>query len=143
MKHGDKVKKLSRNTSHRRALMRNMATSLFKYERIVTTVQKAKVLSSYSEKIITKAKNSIIESELILSEGKDSKEINENNSKVVIMNSKRFINRNIKDKGIIDKLFKDIALRYKTRKGGYTRIIKLGSRSSDGAERAIIELVLE
>ncbi len=118
MRHGDKVRKLSRNTSHRRALLRNLAASLFKYENIRTTIQKAKVLRPYAEKMITKAKNNTI-------------------------NAKRMINEDIKDREILKKLFEDIALRYKNRNGGYTRIYRLGNRTSDGAEMAMIELVEE
>ncbi len=118
MRHGDKVRKLSRNTSHRKALLRNLAASLFKYENIQTTVEKAKVLRPYAEKIITKAKT-------------DS------------LPSKRAVNRDIKDRTILKKLFEDIGLRYKNRNGGYTRIYKLGKRISDGTEMAMIELVEE
>jgi large subunit ribosomal protein L17 len=118
MRHGDKVKKLSKNTSHRRALLRNLAAALFKYENIQTTVQKAKALRPYAEKIITKAKSGTLP-------------------------SKRAVNRDIKDRGLLKKLFEDIALRYKNRHGGYTRIYKLGKRMSDGSEMALIELVEE
>ena len=118
MRHGDKVKKLSRNTSHRKALLRNLATSLFKYENITTTIQKAKALRPFAERIITKAKT-------------DS------------LHHKRMVSDIIKDRAILSKLFSDIALRYKNRNGGYTRIFRLGYRATDGAEMAIIELVEE
>lgn len=118
MKHGDKVKKLSRNTSHRTALYRNMATSLFRYENITTTVEKAKALRPYAEKLITKAKNNTLA-------------------------SKRIVSDSIKDRAIVTKLFSDIAKRYENRKGGYTRIYRLGYRATDGAEMALIELVAE
>jgi large subunit ribosomal protein L17 len=118
MKHGDKLKKLSRNRSHRRALFINLSTALLKYENIVTTLQKAKALRPYVEKIITKSKNNTI-------------------------HSKRLIAEDIKDRAIVTKLFNDIAQRYKNRNGGYTRIYKLGYRKSDGAETAMIELVEE
>jgi large subunit ribosomal protein L17 len=118
MKHGDKVKKLSRNTSHRTALYRNMATSLFKFENITTTIDKAKALRPYAEKLITKAKTNTLA-------------------------SKRLVSENIKDRAILTKLFNDIAKRYEKRKGGYTRIYRLGYRATDGAEMAMIELVAE
>lgn len=118
MKHGDKVKKLSRNTSHRTALYRNMATSLFRYENITTTVEKAKALRPYAEKLITKAKKNTLA-------------------------SKRIVSDSIKDRAIVTKLFNDIAKRYEKRNGGYTRIYRLGYRATDGAEMALIELVAE
>lgn len=118
MKHGDKVKKLSRTTSQRSALYRNMATSLFRYENITTTVDKAKALRPYAEKLITKAKKNT-------------------------MASKRLVSDSIKDRAIVTKLFNDIAKRYENRKGGYTRIYRLGYRATDGAEMAMIELVAE
>jgi len=118
MKHGDKVKKLSRNTSHRRALLRNLATALFKYESITTTLQKAKALRPYAEKLISK-------------------------SKIETLQSRRLVAQSIHEKDILKKLFSDIALRYKNRNGGYLRIYKLGFRKTDGTEMAIIELVEE
>jgi large subunit ribosomal protein L17 len=118
MKHGDKVKKLSRNTSHRRALLRNLAESLYKYESIKTTIDKAKTLRPYAEKIITKAKTDNL-------------------------SNRRLIAENIHDKKLQTKLFTDIAKRYANRHGGYTRIYRLGFRATDGAEMAMIELVEE
>lgn len=118
MKHGDKVKKLSRTTSHRRALLKNLATALFKYENITTTLQKAKVLRPYAEKLITKSKSDTLA-------------------------AKRMVSDVIKDRNVLNKLFTDIAKRYQNRPGGYTRIYKLGMRATDGAEMAIIELVEE
>jgi large subunit ribosomal protein L17 len=137
MRHADNKVRLSRTSSHRRALMRNLATSLYKFERIVTTAPKAKAARSYAEKIITRAKNAILESEKLIAEKKDKE------AAVVLVNAKREIGRDIRDAKVMDKIFKDIALRYKTRNGGYTRIMKLGFRQTDGAERAILELVLE
>ncbi|MFN4216593.1 MAG: 50S ribosomal protein L17 [Brevinematales bacterium] len=118
MRHGNRVKKLSRTTSHRRALVRNLATSLFKYERIITTVEKAKFIRPFAEKLITKAKTDTVA-------------------------SRRKVFETIRDEAVLNKLFVDIARRYVNRPGGYTRIIRLGYRSNDGAERAIIELVEE
>ncbi len=118
MRHGDKVKKLSRNTSHRKALLRNLATALFKYENIKTTIQKAKALRPFAERIITKAKTDDL-------------------------HHKRMVSDIIKDRAILSKLFSDIAQRYKNRNGGYTRIYRLGYRATDGTEMAIIELVEE
>jgi len=117
MRHGDSVKKLSKTYSHRKSLLRNLSTALFKYESIITTVIKAKVLRSFAEKLITKAKKGDL-------------------------HSIRLISRDIKDKKVIKKLIENIAPRYKNRNGGYTRIYRLGYRK-DGSEMAIIELVEE
>lgn len=137
MRHMDRKVRLSRTSSHRRALMRNMSLALFKYERIVTTVTKAKAVRSFAEKLVTKARNAVVLNEQLTSEKK------EKDAAIVLVNAKRAIGRDIRDTKIMDKLFKDIALRYKTRNGGYTRIIRMGQRETDGAERAILELVLE
>ncbi len=118
MRHAKKVAKLSRTSSHRKALMKNLARSLFKYESIKTTVEKAKALRPYAEKMITKAR-------------KDT------------LAARRMIAADLNDPEIVKKLMGDIALRYANRPGGYTRIYKLGMRSNDGAEMAIIELVPE
>jgi len=118
MRHGRKVKKLSRTSSHRRALMRNLALALLKYEQITTTVQKAKALRPYVEKLITKAR-------------------------VETVAQKRLVAKHIPERKVLVKLFDDIAKRYENRPGGYTRIYKLWKRSNDGAEMAIIELVPE
>ncbi len=118
MRHADRVKKLSRTTSHRKALYRNMATSLFKYENITTTVQKAKALRPYAEKLITKAKKNTLA-------------------------ARRMVSADIRDRAVMTKLFNDIAKRFQDRKGGYTRIYRLGYRATDGAEMAMIELVAE
>jgi len=95
-----------------------MVEALLKHERIRTTVAKAKEIRRVSEKIITKAK-------------------------VKNLHNIRNINRLIKDKDLLMKLFDDIAPRYENRSGGYTRVIKLGRRAGDGAEMAYLELVEE
>lgn len=118
MRHQKTVKKLSRKTAHRKSLMNNLAQALFEYESIKTTVIKAKALRSFAEKLITKSR-------------KDD------------LASKRRVMRFIKKRSIVNKLFEDIAKRYENRPGGYTRIIRLGYRSNDGTEMAIIELVPE
>ena len=114
MRHGKKVAKLSRTKSARSALFRNLAQSLFKYESITTTLTKAKAIRPYAEKIITKAKTNDL-------------------------HHKRQIMAKMYDKGIVFKLFDDIAPRFANRNGGYLRITKLGQRQTDGAEMAIID----
>jgi large subunit ribosomal protein L17 len=115
MRKRKKGRKFSRKRDQRRALLRLLASSLFIKEKIRTSEAKAKELSSFAQKFITKAKNPILASRRELS---------------------RFFS-----KKVVDKLLKDIAPRYKERKGGYVRIIKLGQRKSDSARMAIIELI--
>lgn len=110
-----KGRKLSRKTGQRKALLKILAANLFLKEKIKTTKAKAKEISGYSEKMITRAKRGDLASKRLLIQSLDKKAVN--------------------------KLFTDIAPRYKEKNGGYTRIIKLGPRKSDGAEMAIIELV--
>lgn len=116
MRHNMARRKLGRNTSHRKAMLRNMATSLFRHEKITTTVQKAKELRPFAEKLITMAKKETL-------------------------HARRQVLRQIHDKEIVKKLFDTISVRFATRPGGYTRIIKTDFRRGDNAEMAIIELV--
>ena len=116
MRHGNKGRQLSRTASHRKAMLRNMATSLFRHGRISTTTAKAKELRPYAEKLITLAKRGDL-------------------------HSKRIAARQIADREVLVSLFDDIGPRFAERPGGYTRILKLGHRKGDGAEVAMIELV--
>lgn len=116
MRHLKSGRKLGRTSEHRLALMRNLVTSLYKYERIETTLAKAKELRSPAEKLITMAKNGTL-------------------------HARRNAFKMVRDKTILKKLFDNIGPRYSTRNGGYTRIFKLGNRMGDCAPMAIIELV--
>jgi large subunit ribosomal protein L17 len=116
MRHRKKGRQLSRTASHRKAVLRNLATSLFRHERVETTQAKAKELRPYAERLITLAKRGDV-------------------------HSRRLVGRKIADREILGKLFDDIGPRYASRPGGYTRILKTGSRRGDGAEMAFIELV--
>ena len=116
MKHKNGFNPLSRTTAHRRALHRNMVTSLFKYERITTTKQKAMEVRRTAEKLITR-------------------------SKVDTFNNRRHAAKYIWDDDIVKKLFSDIGPRMKDRNGGYTRILKIGFREGDAADVTILELV--
>lgn len=118
MRHRAKHRQLSRTAKHRRALLSNLATSLFQHERITTTVAKAKELRPVAEKLITLARRGDL-------------------------HARRMVERRIRDKTISSRLFKEIGPRFATRQGGYTRIIRLGHRSGDGAETARIELLKE
>ena len=118
MRHRVAHRKLGRVTSHRLATLRSMATSLFEHERIRTTLMKAKELRPYAEKLITIAKRE---------DGGVA--------------ARREVARVIRDPKIVQKLFSSLGVRYATRPGGYTRILKLGPRQGDGAEMAIVELL--
>lgn len=116
MRHGDKIKNLSRTASHRRALLANLACQLIEHKRIVTTLTKAKSLRVYAEPLITRSKN-------------DS------------MHNRRVVFSYLQDKEAIKELFGVIGDKVSARPGGYTRIIKLAPRVGDAAEMAMIELV--
>jgi len=118
MRHKVGYRKLGRITPHRKALLRNLATALFDHERIQTTLAKAKELRPYAEKLITLAKRE---------EGR--------------LHARRLVLRDIKDEGIVKKLFDSLGARFATRPGGYTRILRLGTRHGDNAEMAIVELL--
>ncbi|MEA4866499.1 MAG: 50S ribosomal protein L17 [Sphaerochaeta sp.] len=110
------VNALSRNSAHRKALKRNMVTSLFRYERIETTKAKALEVRRMAEKMITRAK-------------------------IDSVANRRLIARDITDEAVAAKLFTEIAPLFVERKGGYTRILKTGNRLGDAAEMVILELV--
>lgn len=116
MNHKKGFNKLNRNASHRRALLRNMATVLFKHERIITTKAKALELRRVAEKMITRAKEDTV-------------------------HNRRLVGEKIKDQAVLAKLFTDIGPRMKDRNGGYTRILKIGFRAQDAANMVVIELV--
>jgi large subunit ribosomal protein L17 len=116
MKHRKGFNSLEGMAAHRKALHRNMVTSLFRYERIRTTKAKALAVRRSAEKLITRAK-------------------------VDSVHNRRIVSSRLFDEGIVAKLFTDIASRMKERPGGYTRIIKLGERLGDAAEVVILELV--
>jgi len=116
MRHKRKGRKLGRTGAHRKAMLANMAIALFQHEKIETTEPKSKELRRTAEKLITLAKRGDL-------------------------HARRRAARTIRDKVILKKLFDDIGPRYAERNGGYTRIIKLGTRFGDGAHMAMIELV--
>ena len=116
MKHRIGFNALSRKSSSRKALKRNMVTSLFRYERIETTKAKALEVRKMAEKMITRAK-------------------------VDNVHNRRIVAADLYDEAIVAKLFKEIAPMFQDRKGGYTRILKTGYRLGDAAEMVILELV--
>ena len=116
MRHGKKFNHLSRTADHRRAMLANMAISLIMHKRITTTLAKAKALKKYLEPLITRSKD-------------DS------------TNSRRVVFSYLQNKEALKELFGTVAQKVGDRPGGYTRIIKLGSRQGDAADIAFIELV--
>ncbi len=121
MRHGDKKNNLSRTAAHRRALLMNLGCQLITYKRITTTLAKAKALRTYIEPLITKTKK--------------------NETKEAIMHNHRIVFSYLNDKEAVKELFTVVAPKVAGRPGGYTRIIKLGARTGDNAEMAMIELV--
>jgi large subunit ribosomal protein L17 len=118
MRHRAKGRQLSRTSSHRRALLNNMATSLFEHGRVITTEAKAKELRPFAEKLITLARRGDL-------------------------HARRLVERKIKSRETLSRLFSEIGPRFAARPCGYTRILKLGHRDGDGADIARIELLSE
>jgi large subunit ribosomal protein L17 len=116
MNHRNGFNPLSRTTAHRRAMSRNMVTSLFRYERVTTTKAKALEVRKAAEKLITRAK-------------------------VDSVHNRRIAAKFIADEKILNKLFTEIGPRMKDRNGGYTRVLKLGFRQGDAADVVILELI--
>ena len=118
MRHRAKHRQLSRTATHRRAMLANMATSLFRHDRIETTEAKAKELRPYAERLITLARRGDL-------------------------HARRLVERKIKDRAVTHRLFAELGKRFAARPGGYTRIVKLRHRPGDGADVARIELLSE
>ena len=116
MRHGDKIKNLSRTASHRAALLSNLTCQLIEHKRIITTLAKAKSLRVYAEPMITRSKEDT-------------------------MHNRRTVFSSLQDKEAIKELFGVIGDKVANRPGGYTRIIKLPRRAGDAADMAMIELV--
>lgn len=116
MRHRESGRKLNRNSSHRKAMFRNMAVSLMQHEVIKTTVPKAKELRRVAEPLITMAKSDSVA-------------------------KRRLAFSRLRDRSIVTKLFNELGPRYKERPGGYLRILKCGYRTGDKAPMAIVELV--
>jgi large subunit ribosomal protein L17 len=124
MRHRVAHRKLGRVTEHRIALLRSQAQSLLRHERIRTTVPKAKELRMFVERIITTAKDGLADD----ATGKAK-------------HARRLVARDIQDREVVTKLFRELAPRFATRPGGYTRLLRIGFRRGDSAEMAQIELV--
>ena len=122
MRHQLAGRRLGRSTGHRSALFRNLVTELFRHGRIRTTEAKAKAVRPDAEKLITLAKRGLREESYAL-------------------HARRLVAARLNGPEIVSELFNEIAPRYETRPGGYTRILKLGPRQGDGAEIVLLELV--
>ncbi|HEU4708849.1 MAG TPA: 50S ribosomal protein L17 [Methylophilaceae bacterium] len=116
MRHRNSNRKLNRTSSHRQAMLRNMATSLLRHEVIRTTLPKAKELRRVAEPLITLGKNATLA-------------------------NRRLAFSRLRDRDIVGKLFGEIGPRYQARNGGYLRILKCGFRNGDNAPMALVELV--
>jgi large subunit ribosomal protein L17 len=116
MKHRVVGRRLDRTTEHRTAMLRNLVTSLLDHERIKTTTPKAKELKRFADKIITLGKKGTA-------------------------HARRIAAVDVRDTAVLEKLFGDVAVRFKSRPGGYTRIIRIGNRVGDNAPMSYIELV--
>lgn len=116
MRHGFALRKLNRTHSHRKAMFANMAGALIRHEQITTTLPKAKELKAVADKLITLGKKGGL-------------------------SNRRLAAAQLKEDDVVVKLFDTLATRYKTRSGGYTRVLKAGFRHGDNAPLAIIELV--
>jgi large subunit ribosomal protein L17 len=116
MRHRNSGRQLSRNSSHRKAMMRNLAASLLNHEVIKTTVPKAKELRRVAEPLITLAK-------------------------IDSVHKRRLAFARLRDRDVVTKLFNELGPRYRERPGGYMRILKMGFRSGDNAPMALVELV--
>ena len=116
MKHRVVGRRLDRTTEHRTAMFRNLVTSLFRHERIVTTTPKAKEIKRFADRFITLAKQGT-------------------------PHARRLAHRDVRDVEVLNKLFETLGPRFKDRAGGYTRVIRVGRRTGDAAEMAMIELV--
>lgn len=117
MRHAKTTQKLGRTVAHKRAMLANMATSLLRHHAVITTTPKARVVRSVTERLITLGKRGDL-------------------------HARRIAARQVKDRGVLRKLFDEIAPQFSTRPGGYTRIVKLGQRRGDGAALAKLELLI-
>lgn len=145
MRHKTAHRKLGRTSEHRKALLRNLCTSLIEKERIITTLPKAKELRPFAERAITLGKRALAfdkpEQKLHMRRLAASYFYAGNNNRVPDGGYKREPRPRTAGVAAIDKLFGEIAERFQERPGGYTRILKLGPRKGDGAEMALIELI--
>jgi len=165
MRHKVAGRRLGRDTDHRKMLRRNLISQLFQYEKIKTTEAKAKAIRAQAEKMITLARNRGDATRLIelaedgkeeelralltpaqtrrllaLASGGDAADL-DREARAIVVHAQRLTARQITDRETLQKLFQDIAPRYVSRPGGYTRIIRLGQRKGDAAQMVQLSLV--
>ena len=116
MRYGKSGSKLGRTTAHKKAMLRNMATSIIKYEKIRTTDSKAQELKRVADKLVTLGKRGDL-------------------------HARRQASSFVRDRAMVGKLFDELSERYRTREGGYTRVIKVGHRIGDNAPISIVEFI--
>jgi large subunit ribosomal protein L17 len=137
MRHRKAGRKLKRTSSHRRATLAALSTSLLRHKRITTTVAKAKETRTVVEKLITRAKRAVARDAGSPESGAGRMQQFQSSAG----HARREVGRLIRDREVVSELFSTIAPKVASRPGGYTRIVKLGQRQGDGAEMAVIELV--
>ncbi|MBN1427884.1 MAG: 50S ribosomal protein L17 [Anaerolineae bacterium] len=167
MRHRVAGRSLGRDSNHRKMLRRNLISDLFRHEKIKTTEAKAKAIRAQAEKFITLARNRGDAERLVelaedlkgedlrllltdsqsarllrLSEDKETEQI-ETLARAIVSHAQRLVARDITDRAVVNKLFHDIAPRYVSRPGGYTRITRLGMRRGDAAQMVMLSLVEE
>src|SRR6056297_2107762 len=118
MKHRKKLKRLSRPSDHRKALIKNLMRSLFEHGSIVTTLPKAKAVKPFVEKVITKGK-------------------------IGTVHSRRYVYSYLGNRKLTNKVVDEISSKFKDRPGGYTRILKMGQRRGDASEMALLQIIDE
>ena len=135
MRHNTLKNRFGRTTSHREAMIRNMVTNLFKWEKMETTIPKAREVRRHAEKIITLGKRVTL-TRLNKASGAEKDKLT-----AARLHAMRLAGRTVQDKDVLRKVFDELGARYESRNGGYTRLLKLGARLGDGTEVGILELV--
>ncbi len=141
MRHRVDHRKLNRTASHRRAMLRNMVTSLFERERITTTSAKAKEARRFAERLITRAKKGYEAYQQVQSLQESGQDAEARQMQSVALAHWRQAARYVQKRVVLKKLFNDLAPLYMDREGGYTRILRMGNRLGDNAETVMLELV--
>jgi large subunit ribosomal protein L17 len=145
MRHRNQGRKLSRTPAHRRALFANMANALFEHERITTTEAKAKDLRRVVEKLVSTAKRGLKAAEAAKKAQADAKAKGQDPKRyeaaVNAVHARRTVYSVLRSREGVDRLFATLAVRYRERAGGYTRVLKTGPRPGDNAPMSIIEMV--
>jgi large subunit ribosomal protein L17 len=132
MRHRKAGRKLKRTASHRKAMLSNLSTSVLRHKKVMTTIAKAKEVRCLVEHLITKAKQATAK----LKTAPEDKAVI-----AAMVHARRMVAKTVNDRAVVKELFNEIAPKLEERKGGYTRVIKLGQRHGDAAEVAILELV--